>query len=392
MISYKYSEDIKYNIEKLKKNLMTTDNIGNDTDKTVSSARQLFNEEAGKIFEDNIRHTLEYNYDFEKMKYQNTIFIKRIVYNKEEIEIIQNDDTELKIMGKIYKFLFDNKYVLSIKNEKEELLAKIKSEFANKQTEIIINEIKFIVYPYKEAEFDGFFKMNKFSVNLFNENEISIMYSNVGKEEEKNFIYSMIEVKLNPKKINDLIRQIKRDNRLLKIMNYNSAVILGFLNSGDEKYKSNFNTLKKLKCVIYGIKNSTLCGKKVSQVIDWDLEMKFKKLNDTVDTVNKINNKLNDTFNTLNNINNILGVLVPKVNEIYNCFGLKEKEDEKKGKPILKREEIEEMAKDEVKEKKNEADVKKMEEEERKEIKKKKEGKFLKKKKKRPTSRKKEDN
>ncbi len=116
MISYKYSEDIKYNIEKLKKNLMTTDNIGNDTDKTVSSARQLFNEEAGKIFEDNIRHTLEYNYDFEKMKYQNTIFIKRIVYNKEEIEIIQNDDTELKIMGKIYKFLFDNKYVLSKRN------------------------------------------------------------------------------------------------------------------------------------------------------------------------------------------------------------------------------------------------------------------------------------
>ena len=48
MISYKYSEDIKYNIEKLKKNLMTTDNIGNDTDKTVSSASQLFNEEAGK--------------------------------------------------------------------------------------------------------------------------------------------------------------------------------------------------------------------------------------------------------------------------------------------------------------------------------------------------------
>ena len=221
--------------------------------------------------------------------------------------------------------------------------------------------------------------MNKFSVNLFNENEISIIYSNIDKEEEKNFIYSMIEVKLNPKKINDLIRQIKRDNRLLKIMNYNSAVILGFLNSGDEKYKSNFNTLKKLKCVIYGIKNSTLCGKKVSQVIDWDLEMKFKKLNDTV---NNINNKLND----------ILGVLVPKVNEIYNFFGLKEKEDEKKGKPILKREEIEEMAKDEVKEKKNEADVKKMEEEKRKKIKKKKEGKFLKKKKKRPNSRKKEDN
>ena len=60
-----------------------------------------------------------------------------------------------------------------------------------------------------------------------------------------------------------------------------------------------FNTLKKLKCVIYGIKNSTLCGKKVSQVIDWDLEMKFKKLNDTV---NNINNKLNDTVDTVNNI------------------------------------------------------------------------------------------
>ncbi len=199
--------------------------------------------------------------------------------------------------------------------------------------------------------------MNKFSVNLFNENEISIIYSNIDKEEEKIFIYSMIEVKLNQNKINDLIRQIKRDNRLLKIMNYNSAVILGFLNSGDKKYKSNFNTLKKLKlkCVIYGIKNSTLCGKKVSQVIDWDLEMKFKMLNDTV---NNINNKLND----------ILGVLVPKVNEIYNFFGLKEKEDEKKGKPILKKEEIEEMAKDEVKEKKNEADVNEMEEEERRKI------------------------
>ena len=56
-------------------------------------------------------------------------------------------------------------------------------------------------------EIDGLFKINsKFSVHLFKENEISVLYNSV--KEEDTFAYAIIEAKLSPKKINNLIIQI----------------------------------------------------------------------------------------------------------------------------------------------------------------------------------------
>ena len=283
------SKNKKNKDKDMKKYSKPKDQSENETsDNAISSSIQLFNEETRAIFRDNICNTLEYNFGFKKLNYPIKIFTKKIAYdNNKEIELIQNEETSITIKDSILKFLFENNFNVSIKDEKDTLIEEVKSETSNKITEININGIKLIISPYKEMEISGIYKMKNFSVNLFDENEVSIIYSNIDNKEEINFKYSIIEAKLNPKKVNNLISKIKKDINLLNLLDKKPAIILGFINSVNIKDKNHFNSLKNKKCVIYGIKNSILCGKNITRPIDWDLEKKFNKLYKKVEEINE---------------------------------------------------------------------------------------------------------
>lgn len=301
----------------------------------ILSTFQLYNEEASSIFKDNICNTLELNFGFKKINYPNKIFTKKISYNNnKEIEIIQNEETEFTIKDKILKFLFDNNFNVFVKDEKDKILEEIKSEKSNKTIEININGIKLNISPYKEIEISGIYKMKNFSFNLFDENEVSIIYSNIDNKEDINYKYCIIEAKLNPKKVNNLIGKIKKDINLLNILDKKPAIILGFINSDNIKDKNHFNSLKNKKCVIYGIKNSFLCGKNITRPIDWNCERKIIKLSQ-------------------------------KVEEIYNYIKSIKKEEKEKNKEIEEEEEeIEEKEEEEDKNKKEEIDTTKNKEKE----------------------------
>ena len=314
---------------------MQSDNFSvNTTNSGALSLREAINEKNVKLFEENIRRALEYNFEFKRVEHSPTFFTKKIKYdkNKEDIEILQNDNTTVTINDKKYTILFNEDFNFSVKNESNEIIGTIESKDSNKEQNLELKgeNTTIIVHPYREIEIDGFFRVNIFSVNQFNDGEVSIVYSNIKKEEEKHFKYAIIEAKLSPRKVNDLIKQIRKDSHLLKLFGKKSGVILDFINSKDIKDKKHFNNLKNIKCVVYGIKDSMLCGKDVTQPIDWDLDIKVTNLTKNVTNLTKdVTNLTKDVTNLTKNVTN----LTSKVDLIYNYIKKKmEKEEPHSGK------------------------------------------------------------
>ena len=309
MFNYKFRKRFK-GIKKLKEDLMSK-NPKNDN--TVSSVRQVMNESTGKILEKNIRNILENNYGFKLLKYPEKIFIKKIrveIGNKiQDEEIFQNEEATINIANKKYIFLFNGKFELLIKDSNNKTKTSILSNASNKESKVNLDGFNLTISPYKEMEIDGYFKMNKFKLEMFNENEIDVIYSNINKDDEKSFNNSIIEVKLNANKVDDLIFQIRKDHHLLKLKNEKDTLVIGFINSNKIKNIAHFNSLDNKKCVIYGIKNSIFCGKEVTYHIDWDLERRVKSLEEKMD---------------------ILNDLKPKIDKIYEYIMKQEKNDEEK--------------------------------------------------------------
>ena len=223
MISYELTKNKISNIKILKKNLMQLDGFSvNTTNSEALSLREAINEKNVKLFEENIRRALEYNFDFKRVEHSPTFFTKSIKYNKnkEDIEILQNDTTTVTFNNKKYTILFNKDFNFSVKNESNEIIGTIESKDSNKEQNLELRgeNTTIIVHPYRGIEIDGFFRLNIFSVNQFNDGEVSIVYSNIKKEEEKHFKYAIIEAKLSPKKVNDLIKQIRKDSHLLKLL------------------------------------------------------------------------------------------------------------------------------------------------------------------------------
>ena len=313
MFNYKFRKRFK-GIKKLKEDLMSK-NPKNDN--TISSVRQVMNESTGKILEKNIRNILENNYGFKLLKYPEKIFIKKIrveIGNKiQDEEIFQNEEDAINIANKKYIFLFNEKFELLIKDSNNKTKTSILSNASNEESKVNLDGFNLTISPYKEMEIDGYFKMNKFKLEMFNKNEIDVIYSNINKDDEKSFNNSIIEVKLNANKVDDLITQIRKDHHLLKLKNEKDTLVIGFINSNKIKNIAHFNSLDNKKCVIYGIKNSIFCGKEVTYHIDWDLEKRIKSLEEKLD-----------------NINNLLNDLKPKIDKIYEYIMKQEKNDEEK--------------------------------------------------------------
>ena len=161
------------------------------------------------------------------------------------------------------------------------------------------------INKYKELEKDGYSRINNFKKDMFDSNWVTILYSSLNNGEEKNYEYAVIEAKLNPKRFIDLTEKIRSDDRLFKALK-KKTIFIGFVNSSKVESIKKY-ILKGIKCVIYGINNSIFFGKKVSRAIDWDLEIEYRELKNTVNvlsnTVNSLTNSVNSLANTVNEQN-----------------------------------------------------------------------------------------
>ena len=316
MLYYKYYNREYNDIQKLKQNLMSK---SNNTESSLSVARQAVNERLGKIFENNIRNILELKHGFKKIEHPDKIFMKKIIIDikpkPKEMDILQEEEITIDIKDKKNKLLYDYEHNFLIKELNDTKIAEITSENSNKETKLDIDGTTIKIFPYKEIEFDGYYVMKNFCVNLFDQKEVEILYTNINKEEEEKFVNSIIEAKLSSKKTEKIKEQMRKDRHYLKVKGIKNSVILGFINSIDIKSKDCFNSLKNNKCVIYGIKKSILYGKEIAFPIDWDLEKRFCSFQ-------------SDVNKKLDAINKVLVDIKPKINQIYDKFFRNEEKKE----------------------------------------------------------------
>ena len=188
---YLYNSDKE--IIKLKENLLANDN--NSVHSFSSYCFIKRNSEIEKIFEENIRNILNFEFGWEN--------------------------------------ILSNSKNTTIKKRK-----KILQKYANNKKDIIkvnISRKKLMVKKEKEIETDKYFHIENFDFSKLNE-DFSIVYRNIEDEELEEVNSVLIETKLNKSKIPEMISQIKEDKKIYEKMTNDKILYMGIVGcSGKNK-------------------------------------------------------------------------------------------------------------------------------------------------------------
>ena len=281
----------------LKKNLMKSDNFSSASSKNenISSiVKEKINTDLGPIFEENVRGIMENHFHFKKVIFPKTNFYKIItIQGCNSVKIIQNKGKEIKFKNYLYQFLFNDDFSLSYRDSKNKKWQIIEKEKSAIKSNITLNGKNISVSPTKEIEIDGFYQINNFKVELFDEKEVNIIFNNINKEEEIEFQYAVLEVKLSKKKVGELALQLKKDHAFVKLLE-KQAIFLGFINDKSVDSKEYKKYLKDIPCVIYGVQNSIFCKRNVVHQYDWLLISEFKYFKNQFDELlEKVNGIVN---------------------------------------------------------------------------------------------------
>ena len=174
---------------------------------------QIKNEEIGLLFEKNLRNILQ-----TQLKWKIGEIPRKFNYREIQIgEIIKiftaGKSEDITIGTDIYKFSMLQNESIEVKNidgnEKTFTVQKkdpMRLKYSKKiNVSIIISEIKNI-------EIEGSFHINNFDLNSFDPNEVAVLYKGIKNINDFNtFNYIVMEAKLSPKKILEMINQLKRD-------------------------------------------------------------------------------------------------------------------------------------------------------------------------------------
>ena len=295
LFNYTYNSGI--DIINLKKNLMKSDNFSSASsiNENISSiVKEKINTDLGPIFEENVRGIMENHFHFKKVIFPKTNFYKIItIQGCNSVKIIQNKGKEIKFKNYLYQFLFNDDFSLSYRDSKNKKWQIIEKEKSAIKSNITLNGKNISVSPTKEIEIDGFYQINNFKVELFDEKEVNIIFNNINKEEEIEFQYAVLEVKLSKKKVGELALQLKKDHAFVKLLE-KQAIFLGFINDKSVDSKEYKKYLKDIPCVIYGVQNSIFCKRNVVHQYDWLLISEFKYFKNQFDELlEKVNGIVN---------------------------------------------------------------------------------------------------
>ena len=259
-----------------------------------SEIRRILNEKTGEEFELNIKETLKLEMNFNETSYsKNFIYMRVDLEINNKIFVIDDIDKEIDVNGVVFVFKLSKERICSIINkEYGSLYCSIKEIKGIKKQNI--NGKQLIFHPFEEIEIDGIYSIDDFDVNCFDKKEVSLISSNVKKDDFKTYEMAIIEVKLSPKKVLKLISQMKKDAKIMKnVVPDKKIIYLGFLGSKNIDSKVNFpDKLKNIDYAIYGLNNNKFFNRKVFKPLDWNL----------IEKVEKIDNILNDLSNNVKEI------------------------------------------------------------------------------------------
>ena len=231
-------EYIYYNSEEiitLKKNLMEHSHSSSQSNcypKSLSDAiRQIKNEEIELIFEKNLRNLLQ-----TQLQWKIGEIPRKFNYREIEIgEIIKiftaGKSEDITIGADIYKFSMLQNESIEIKNidENENTFTVPKKEQMRLKFSKKIN-VRIFISEIKNIEIDGSFQINNFDLNSFDPNEVVVLYKGIKNINDFNtFNYIVMEAKLNPKKLLEMINQLKRDKFVIEKLYKKKCCILDLL-------------------------------------------------------------------------------------------------------------------------------------------------------------------
>jgi len=270
--------------------------IQSEKELILSEVKRTIKSEKGLTFEENNRGTLKYEYGLDESEFPKKV-IYRIAKIGQALDTILNcENKKILINGKPYIFQINKDFSISIIDSRK---SSNKFKFEDKMIIYYINNANISIYGHDEIEVDGIFCIkNKFQVQMFDDDEVEVFFSNVNKKEEKELEFAVLETKLNPSSINDLISQIKRDSLFFRSITNEKILFIGFVGYGEKK-KINFKDILNIKCIIYSVKTNKLCKRNLLKSIDWITVSNVIKINEKIDGLEKKFDLMNDKIDMI---------------------------------------------------------------------------------------------
>jgi len=331
---YKNHNDIL----KLKKDLMSQKTSNSKSSGLSSQFYKFINKENGNNFEINVKNILEMKYKWKKTNINRKFLYTEINIDEDNIILTNHKEKIIKINNQEIKFYVNKEKDLIIKiDKKKKKIMKYNTQNNDNIINLFGKEIKF--NKVRDAEIDGIYEEFSFEFNL---DEVKIIYSNIN--EEDNFNISVLEIKLNKKKIEELLSQLKKDKKIMENYYNEKILCIGIVNSAsvDKNILNKF--LKEnddVKIIILGFKNSIFDERDIKQFYDWksikkidNLEKEIKDLKEDVkEEVQDLREEVKDLKEDVKKEVKELKEDVSKIFNILNTFKddfLKKKEKEEK--------------------------------------------------------------
>ena len=301
-------------IKQLKKDLISTkkSNIpkDNDNDNSSKTVRDIISEEKGVIFEDNIRETLIKEYNFKKLNFQIHNYYREIIFGETNEIVLLGEVKNIKIKNNDYTFHLNKDYSLTVTQKDNKYNS---FDYNKEQQTTIIDGENIILKPFKEIEMDELYSVDNFNVNMFNPDEVCILYNTVKKENENNIKNIVMEIKLNNNKIRQMISQFQKDKTFMEKITNEKLIFIGFVN-GNNAQTYIKKEAKDIEFIIYGIKDKKFCGRNMIRCIDWknvsDIKDIKKDITDIRKDITNIKKDITDIKSDITEIKNIINSLI----------------------------------------------------------------------------------
>jgi len=286
---YKNHNDIL----KLKKELMSQNSTNSKSSGLSSKVYKFINKEHGNNFEVNVKNILEMKYQWKETNINRKFLYTEINIDDDNIILTDLEEKKIKINNQEIEFYINKEKDLIIKTgkkKKKKIIMKNNTQNNDNIIDLFGKNIKF--NKVRDAEIDGIYENFNFEFNL---NEVKIIYNNIN--EEENFKISVLEIKLNPKKIEELLLQLKRDKNIMEKYYNEKILCIGIVNSASVNQNILNDFLEDnndINIIILGFKNSIFDGRDVKQFYDWksikkidNLEKNFNGLKEEVKEIKK---------------------------------------------------------------------------------------------------------
>ena len=267
----------------------------------------------GKValtFEENIRQLLQFEFNWRQSRIPRDFFYREIKLkgSQNSTLLMKNNSVSLKTKnGLVFNITFnDNDKSCQIINEyTNRQFDKLKDAPVELEKDICGKTL--VAFPSKRIEVDGLFEVENFSFPYFNGNEASVIYKNFDNKDVQKFAYIIVEVKLSSNRLSDLIKQIHYDNFIMSKILDHQIIFFGFCIKGETTVDVKLNDMNiDLKFALIEINTDFLCGRKMTQIIDWALVKEVKNLKKDVEDLKGDMKMVKDEIRRMSNILNSL--------------------------------------------------------------------------------------